>query len=87
MFQLYCDINFSYVKESKEWAISLKEQKVALDETLVWYDVSALFTSIPVSVALEIIEREFTEHINQKGLNILWKYLLHTQRQSYLSCN
>ena len=45
----------------------MKEQKVALDETFANFDVSALFTIIRVPVALEIISRKFTEHINQIG--------------------
>ena len=38
----------------------LKEQKVAPDETLVSFDVSALFTIIPVTVGLEVLNNKFT---------------------------
>ena len=48
---------------------------VAPDKTLVSFGVSALFTSIPVPVALEVINRKFTEHINQEGME---NFLEHT---------
>ena len=50
-------------------------QKVAPDETLVSFNVSTLFTSIPVVVALEVINRKFAEHINQDGIE---NFLEHT---------
>ena len=37
--------------------------KISGEEELVFFDVSALFTSIPVPTALDIINRLFTEHI------------------------
>ena len=49
----------------KGLAKSLKEQKVSPDETLGSFDVSGIFTSIPVLTVLDIINRKFTEHINQ----------------------
>ena len=54
-------------KHSKRLAKSLKEQKISLDETVLSFDVSALFISIPVPVVLGVINRKFTEHINQRG--------------------
>ena len=50
ILQHYSGNNFSFAKDRKGLAKSLKEQKVALDGTLVSFDVSALFTSIPVPV-------------------------------------
>ena len=38
------------------------------DETIVSFDVSALFTSIPVPVTLDVINKKFTTLIAQKGL-------------------
>ena len=35
---------------------------------LVSFDVIALYISIPVPVALEVINKTFTEHINQMGI-------------------
>ena len=65
LLQLHCGNNFSLVKDNKGLSKSLKEQKVAPEEQLVSFDVSALFTSIPVSVFLEVINRKFTQHINK----------------------
>ena len=47
-------------------AESLKEQKVASDETQVSFNVSSVFNSIPVPLALEVINRKFMEHIDEK---------------------
>ena len=64
---------FLIVKDRKGLSKSLKEQKVAPDETLLSFDVSMLFTSIPAPVALEAINRKFTAHINQAGIwKIFW---------------
>ena len=68
-------IIFLFVKDSKGLAECLREQKVAPDETLVSFDVSALFTSISVWVALEVINRKVTAHINQEGMK---NFLGHT---------
>ena len=57
-----------YFADSKGLIKSVKEQKLSPDETLVCFDVSALFSSIQVPVALENINRKFTEHINQTGM-------------------
>ena len=54
--QQYFGNNSSFVKDSKGLPEFLKEQKVALDETLVSFDVTALFTSIPVFVAEHFLE-------------------------------
>ena len=47
----YCGNNFAFIKDSKGLAKSMKEQKVTPDETLVSFDVSALFARIQVPVA------------------------------------
>ena len=80
IIQQYCGNNFSFVKVSKGLAKSLRDQKVAPYETLVSFNVSALFTSIPVTVALEVINRKFTEHMNQDWM----EYLIHTKGKAYL---
>ena len=86
MLLLYCCNNFSFVRDSKGLAKSLKGQKVAVNETLVSFDVSVLFTNISVPVAIEVINNNFTEYVNEKrNLTFPVKCLLHTQRQSYLS--
>ena len=66
ILQWYCGNNFSYVKDSKALAESLKEQKVVTDESVVSFNCNALFTSIPVTVALKVINRKFTECIDQR---------------------
>ena len=55
-------------KDSKGLAGSLQGKTINPDETIVSFDVSALFTSIPVSVALEAINRKITAHISQERL-------------------
>ena len=50
-------------------------KKIGPGETFVTIDVSALFTSIPVPVALEVINRKFTGDINQEGME---NFLVHT---------
>ena len=62
ILQQYFGNNFSFIKDNKGLAQSLKEQNVAPDETLVSIDVTALFISISVPVALKLINRKFIEH-------------------------
>ena len=50
-----------HVKNSKEFAEYVKNLKVGPDEELRSYDVSALFTSVPVDKAMDIISRKLEE--------------------------
>ena len=50
-------------KTAKVFSDHLKLVKISGEEELVSFDISALFTSIPVPTALDIINRLFTEHI------------------------
>ena len=52
-----------FVKDSKGFSQYLRSVYIKQDEELVSFDVSALFTSIPVPTALDVINHLFTEHI------------------------
>ena len=63
ILQRYTGITLSFVKDSKSFSEHLRSVHIGEDEELVSFDVSALFTSIPVSTALDVINRLFCEHI------------------------
>ena len=50
-----------HVKNSKEFAEYVKNLKVGPNEELRSYDVSALFTSVPVDKAMDIISRKLED--------------------------
>ena len=52
-----------HVRKSKEFAEYVKSLKVGPEEELRSHDVSALFTSVPVDKALEIIRKRFQDDI------------------------
>ena len=52
-----------FVKDSKGFSQYLISVHLGQDEELVTFDISALFTSIPVPTAFEVINQLFTEHI------------------------
>ena len=69
--QRFCRVTqekiFSFLKDSKGLAESLKKKNINPDKTIVSFDASALFTSIPVQVALEVKKRKLTIHVSQQG--------------------
>ena len=62
ILQMYTGISL-FIKDSKGFSQYQTSVYLGKDEELVSFDVSALFTSIPVPTALDVINQLFTEHI------------------------
>ena len=60
----YTGITPMFVKDSRCFSEYLRSVQIDMDEELVSFDISTLFTSIHVPTALDVINRLFTEHIN-----------------------
>ncbi|KAL9977406.1 hypothetical protein ACROYT_G014803 [Oculina patagonica] len=59
------------VKNAKEFTNFISSQVVAEDEQIVSFDVVSLFTSIPVDLAINIVQRKLGETTEWKALTIL----------------
>ena len=66
------------VQNSKEFSNFIANQKVDPDEYIVSFDVTSLFTSIPVDLALQIVKEEL-------AITTLWT--LHTNLTAEQICN
>ena len=63
ILQKYTGITYSFVKDSKGFSQYLRSVHIEQGEKLVSFNISALFTSIPIPTALDVINHLFTEHI------------------------
>ena len=65
ILQNYCGKTSSFVKDSTDYIQKIKNLSVNLEqETLVSFDVSALFPSIPVPIALQVINSKISTFTN-----------------------
>ena len=65
ILQNYCGKTSSFVKDSTDFIEKIKHLSInPEEETLVSFDVSDLFTSIPVSVALQVINSKISTCTN-----------------------
>ena len=65
ILQNYCGKNSSFVKDGTDFIKKIKHFSINLEEeTLVSFDVSAVFTSIPVPVALQVINSKISTCTN-----------------------
>ena len=62
ILKVYTGHTSSFVKDSKDLTDKLKTLKIQENEEMVSFDVSALFTSIQVDQALEVINRLIIKH-------------------------
>ena len=62
ILKVYIGHSSSFVKDSKDLTDKLQSIKLQDNEELVSFDVSALFTSIPVNEALDVINQLIIQH-------------------------
>ena len=65
ILQNYCGKTSSFVKDSTDFIKKIKHRSInPEEETLVSFDVSAVFTSIPVPVAIQVINSKISTCTN-----------------------
>ena len=62
ILKMYIGHSSSFVNDSKDLTDKLQSIKLQDNEELVSFDVSALFTSIPVNQALDVINQLIIQH-------------------------
>ena len=83
------------VRNSKEFASFIFNQKIEPNERIVSFDVTSLFTSIPVDLALQIVKEElnnttiWTQHTGLSADHIygLLKFVLNNSYFMYEDCH
>ena len=72
ILQMYIGHSSSFVKDSKDLTDKLQSIELQNNEELVSFDVSALFTSIPVNQALDVINELIIQH--QTNMDFKYKF-------------
>ena len=72
ILKVYIGHSSSFVKDSKDLTDKLQSIKLQDNEELVSFDVSALFTSIPVNQALDVINQLIIQH--QTNMDFKYKF-------------
>ena len=62
ILKVYIGHSSSFVKDSKDLTDKRQSIKLQDKEELVLFDISALFTSIPVDKALDVINKLIIQH-------------------------
>ena len=60
-----------HTKNAKDFARDVREIRIEPDEELQSYDVSALFTSVPVDKAVELITEKLEEDQTLRDMTLL----------------
>ena len=86
ILQNYCGKTSSFVKDSTHFIKKIKNLSVnPEEETLVSFDVSVLFTSIPVPVALQVINSKISTCTNFTNVHKISTEKIHQEFWNSLS--